>query len=122
MIYAVIIIAVAAVFIAVTRLNGMKLGAREDALLKRVGDDLNKWNAQNAMSAFHDCKSFFDRTYDALGATRSDPRFIASDSLGSWITLNTLGKPSGTDEELRFIRVAGGMVTSAFDNWWTLKR
>ena len=112
------IVTIAGVFMAATRLNSLKLPvARHDALMQRVGERALAF-APDALGAFDDCKALFESNFDSLTAARHDPKFIGSDSLGTWIAWNTIGR-SGSEEERRFIRVIGAMVTHAFFNWWT---
>jgi len=112
------ILTVAGVFVAATRLSNMRLGdAREQHLMDRVAERLTVWSP-DGVRAFEDCKTLFDKNYDALTNADHDPKFIASDSVGMWIVWNTLGK-TGSEEERRLVRMVGATITHTFFNWWS---
>lgn len=110
---------IAGVFMAATRLRNLRLGeAREQKLMDKVHERFTQWDAKNAGRAFEDCKSFFDKNYDALRNAGHEPRFIASDTIGLWIVWNVFGRAPQTDDERKLVRVIGAMTTHAFFDWW----
>ncbi|MEN6424779.1 MAG: hypothetical protein ABFE13_05420 [Phycisphaerales bacterium] len=112
------ILTVAGVFMAATRLNNLRLGdAREDRLMEVVAEQMNEWEP-DGISAFEDCKRLFESTFERLTKAGHEPRFVASDAVGTWIVWNVLGRAPHTDEEWLLARAAGGMVTHAFFGWW----
>lgn len=114
------ILTVAGVFIAATRLRNLRLGeAREQKLMDKVYEHFTRWDSKNADRAFEDCKSFFEKNFDALTKAGHEPRFVASDAIGLWIVWNVLGRAAQTNEERKLVRVVGSMTTHTFFNWWT---
>lgn len=113
-----ILLTVAGVFIAATRLNNLGLGdKREERLMAVVAERLDEWNP-DGIRAFEDCKGLFEREFDRLTAAGHEARFTASDAVGLWVVWNMLGRAPQTDEEVMLVRATGGMVTHAFFNWW----
>jgi hypothetical protein len=116
------ILTIAGVFIAVTRLGNLGLGEnRQRKLMGKVGVKLIQWNPTNGRRYFEDCASFFERTFDALTSAGGEPRYVASDALGSWVVWNVLGRPPDSEEERKLVRTVGGMITHTFSNWWEEK-
>lgn len=112
------IITVAGVFMAATRLNNLRLGdAHEERLMKVVAEQLDQWDP-DGLRGFEDCKMLFERVFGQLTKACHEPRFVASDAVGTWITWNTLGRQSQTDEERKLVRATGTMVTHAFFDYW----
>jgi hypothetical protein len=110
---------IAGVLMAATRLNNLRLGpSREEKLMGVVAERLNQWKP-DGIRGFEDCKAFFERTFDGLTRARNDPRFIASDAIGSWIVWNIFGHPTNSEEERMLVRTTGAMVTHAFFDWWS---
>ena len=113
-----IVVTIAAVYIAATRLRNLDLGdAREGKLMAPVSNHLVELNP-NALVAFDDCKEFFSRNFDALTARGHEPRFIASDSIGLWIAWNLLDRSPEVESEWGFVRAMGALVTHSFFGWW----
>jgi hypothetical protein len=111
---------VAGVFMAATRLSNLRVGeAREEHLMNKVYDRFVEWDKKNAVRAFDDCKTFFERNFDALTNTGHDPRFVASDAIGGWIAWNVLERAPQTEEERKLVRAVGSMTVHIFFNWWT---
>lgn len=114
---------VATVFIAVNRLHSLNLeNSTEDKLLKIISQNLASWKP-DALAGYDDCKTFFDRTYDALAKSseyKSDDQFLASDALGSWMAWNLLGHASESEDERKLVRMAGAFVVHSFFDWWPL--
>jgi hypothetical protein len=116
-----ILLTIACVYIAATRLRNLDLGAaRETKLMARVSERLTELNP-NAQEAFEDCKEFFTTTYEALSTAGHEARFVASDSIGLWIASNLLDRPPESPEELTFVRSVGAVVTHGFFRWWDKK-
>jgi hypothetical protein len=112
------ILTVAGVFMAASRLNNLRLGdAREEMLMEVVAERLNQWKP-DGVRGFEDCKGLFEREFDRLAAAGHDPRFLASDAVGTWIVWNVLGRPPQSDEESMLVRATGTMTTHAFFYWW----
>jgi hypothetical protein len=109
------ILTIAGVFMAVTRLRNLQIDeAREGRLMERVAERLTEWSPKNAIRAFEDCKAMFGRNYDALSASGQEPRFIASDAVGFWIVWNALDRAPNSDDEIKLVRVVGGIITHTF--------
>ena len=116
-----ILLTIACIYIAATRLRNLGLGeARETKLMGRVTERLNELNPK-AHAAFDDCKEFFDRTYEALTAAGHEERFIGSDSIGLWIASNLLDRGPESQDELAFVRAIGAVITHGFFRWWDKK-
>jgi hypothetical protein len=116
------ILTIAGVFIAVTRLGNLGLGEnRQRKLMGKVGVKLTQWNPTNGRCGFEDCASFFERSFDALTSAGGEPRYVASDALGSWVAWNVLGRPPQSEDERKLVRTVGGMISHAFSNWWKEK-
>ena len=110
---------IAGVFVAMTRLKNIQLGIhRERLLTERVYRKFNEWNPENGLLGYEHCKSFFERTYDALLADGTEPRFVSSDPIGMWIAWDILDRAPSSEEEQRFVRNIGVFVTHAFYGWW----
>ena len=110
---------IAGVFIAVTRLNNLKLGEyREEELLMKVSAALDQWDAANGIRGFEHCKSVYERNYDLLANSGHERRFITSDAIGLWIVWMLFEAEGVSEKEKELIRVVGGGVTHAFFDWW----
>lgn len=110
---------VAGVFMGLTRLNNLNIDqAREQKLLEKVFERFVEWDPKNAVRSFDDCKSFFEKHYDALTASGHESRFVASDAIGLWIVWNVIRREPETDNERKLVRVVGAMITDSFFNWW----
>ena len=113
-----ILVTIAGVYIASTRLRNLEIGeAREAKLMARVSEKLAEVNP-NAYAAFEDCKEFFSRTFDDLTAAKHEERFIAADSIGLWITSNLLDRGPESQDELMFVRAIGVAIVHGFFRWW----
>jgi hypothetical protein len=113
-----IVFTIAAVYIAAARLQNLAVGeARETKLMARVTAHLLELNP-NAMAAFEDCKEFFGRSFEALTASAHNPRFVTSDSIGSWAAWNMMDRGPETEDEAQFVRGLGVAITHAFFGWW----
>lgn len=113
------ILTIAGIFVAITRLRNLNLEKdREQKLTATVAEQLSEWSPTNGMRGFEHCKSFFEKTYDALAAEGSEPQFVSSDSIGMWIAWDVLDRPPASEEERRFVRTVGLLVTRSFFDWW----
>ncbi|MDI6766935.1 MAG: hypothetical protein QME52_08950 [Bacteroidota bacterium] len=113
------IVTVAGVFIASTRLNNLNLDLkRENVIMDIVSAKLQEWD-RDAVGAFEDCKVLFEREFDRLTTAGHESRFIASDALGVWVVWNVLGRQPQSQEEIKLVRVVGGMTTHNLFDWWT---
>ena len=116
------VLTIAGVFMALTRLRNLRLGERrERKLSEKVCERLAQWNPANGIRGFEHCKAFFERNFDALARAGDKPRFTASDTIGSWIVWDVLGRPPQSEDERRLVRTIGALVTHAFFNWWDEK-
>ena len=114
------LLTIAGVFMAATRLQNLHLrDDRQRELMEVVAHGLTDWNPENGIRGFEDCKAMFERTFDALTKIQREPRFIASDSIGSWIVWNLLGRPPEAEEERKLVRAVGVSVVHAFLSWWS---
>lgn len=112
------IFTVASVFLAATRLNNLRIDdTREEKLMEIIATQLAEWES-GGLQAFDDCKRVFEAEFDRLTAAENDPRFVAADALGLWITLNLLGNAPETEEESKLVRASGILVVHTFFNWW----
>jgi hypothetical protein len=84
-----------------------------------IARSLTQWDANNGMRGFEDCKAMFDRTFGSLTEAQHEPRFIASDALGSWVVWNLLARSPEHEEELTLVRTIGAAITHKFFSWWT---
>ncbi len=112
------IVTVAGIFMAASRLHNLGLAEpREEKLMEIVSKRLDEWKPDGT-HAFEDCKGLFESKYDLLAAAGHDQRFLASDSVGTWIVWNIFGHAPNTDEECALVRATGVLVTHAFFDWW----
>lgn len=113
---------IAGVFAAATRLNALDFErSRKEKILEIISRKLAAWKP-DGLAGFEDCKAFFERTYDGLAtmdAYESDSRFLASDSLGSWMAWNLLGRAPKSEDERKLIRMTGAFVIHSFFDWWS---
>jgi hypothetical protein len=74
-----VVITIAGVFIAATRLRYLKIDdAREEELMDIVASGLVQRNPNYGVRGFEDCKAMFERTFDGLSKAGHEPHFIAS--------------------------------------------
>ena len=109
-------VTVGAVFIAISRLANFVPEERTNRLTETVAENLDQWS-KYGLGAFEDCKAFFERTHDGLSQDGTDPTFIASDALGSWIVWNVLERRPEL-EDMKLAHVIGAMTIHTFYNWW----
>jgi hypothetical protein len=111
-------ITVATVFVATTRLKGMRIGEkREEALMNIVFSHFNKFDRQ-AFTAFEDCNSFFADQFDRFIAAGHSPQYSISDSVGKWIAWNLLQRVPSSEQEISFVRAIGVYITNSMFGWW----
>lgn len=91
--------------------------SKKDALLDAVTRELIG-HYPDGPDACEDCPKFVDRTYDGLAQVRSDPTFLFSDSLGSWVVWNLYGHAAESEEEGQLVRIVGGLLVHGFVKWW----
>ena len=112
------VLTIAGVFMAASRLNGLRLGdAQEECLMEIVAESLVEWKP-DAIEAFDDCKNLFESEHNRLTLAGHESQYIASDAVGKWIAWNVLGKAPETQDECMLVRTTGGMVIHAFFDWW----
>jgi hypothetical protein len=112
------IMTIAGVVMAASCLNNLRLGKpQEESLMETVAKSLAEWNP-DGIRGFDDCKCLFESEYDRLTGAGHEPRFIASDAVGTWIVWNVLDRAPETEDECMLVRATGTMVTHAFFDWW----
>ena len=113
------VVTIAGVFIAAVRLGNLKIDERRELeLMDIIARSLTQWDPNNGMRGFEDCKEMFDRTFGALTDAHHEPRFIASDALGSWVVWSLLAQSPEHEEELKLVRSIGAAITHTFFSWW----
>lgn len=114
------VVAIAGVFIAVTRLRELHLeDARERRLMGRITRHLVEWSPDKGMFGFKHCKAFFDRNVEGLAKIGHDERFVTSDAIGMWVVWEVFDHFPETEAERRLVRTIGVMVTHGFFDWWS---
>jgi hypothetical protein len=70
-----VLLTIAGVFMAATRLQNLHLGDdRQRELMEVIARGLADWNPENGIRGFEDCKAMFERTFDALTGIQHEPR------------------------------------------------
>ena len=112
------VVTIAGVFVAITRLRGLNIEeVVEEGAEKIVITHLVNWD-NRACDAFADCLAFFEETCEKLQESGVERRWIASNALGYWIIRNVLDTSPSPADATQIIRVLGGMVIHAFQDWW----
>jgi hypothetical protein len=112
------IVTVACVFIAASRLEKTQLTEKQKEPLREIiANNLDGWKP-DAVGAYFDCKSLFEKEFDRLTAKGHEPRFIGSDAIGLWIVWNVLGHAPRSVEEKQLLRAVGGMVIVGLFDYW----
>jgi len=113
------VVTIAAVFLALIHLRALNLNEKRRLKLeKEVAERLVKLYPRYARSAFERCQSYFDKTCHDLLDAGYDPKLVASDTIGAWVALEVLKHPPDTEQEFRFVRWAGTMISQPFSIWW----
>jgi hypothetical protein len=114
------LLTIAGVFMAATRLQILQLkDDRKQELMDVVAHGLAQWSPKDGIRGFEDCKAMFEGNFDALTSIQHEPRFIASDAIGTWIVWNLLQRPPEAEEERKLARAAGASVVHTFFSWWS---
>jgi hypothetical protein len=114
------VLTIAGVFMAATLLQSLQVrGDRKQELMDVVARGLAHWSPKNGIRGFEDCKAMYERNFDALTSIQHEPRFIASDAIGTWIVWNLLKRPPEGEEERKLARAAGALVVHTFYSWWS---
>lgn len=115
------ILTIAGIFVAVSQLNHKNIPEQEkDAILDTVtsaGIEIYS----DSTEACEDCRDFVDRTYDGLAKEKEykdNPKFLFSDSLGTWVVWNLFGHEASNEDERNLIRILGGFLVHSFISWW----
>jgi len=115
------ILTIAGIFVAVSQLNHENIPEQDkDAILDTVtnaGIEIYP----NSIEACEDCRNFVDRTYGGLVKEKEykdNPKFLFSDSVGSWVAWNLFGHASSNEDERSLIRILGGFLVHSFTSWW----
>jgi len=113
------VVTIASVFLALIRLRTLNLNEKRRLKLeKEVAGRLVQLYPRYARPAFEKCHSFFDKTFYDLLDAGYDPELVASDTIGAWVALEILRHPPDTEQELRFVRWVGTMISQPFFDWW----
>jgi hypothetical protein len=91
--------------------------ARKRRLMARVIEQCTEWNS-DAPLGFEHCKSFFERTCEALTGGEHESRFVASDAIGLWLVWEILDRAPASEDERKLARTTGVVITREFFNWW----
>jgi len=115
------VLTIAGMFVAVSQLNHENIPEQDkDTLLDSVtnaGIEIYP----DCINACEDCRNFVDRTYDGLAQEKEyqdNPKFLFSDSLGSWIVWNLLGHAPSNEDEKNLVRILGSFCVHSFISWW----
>ncbi len=113
-------ITVATVFITLSSFN--RASTDEDlykTVCQNIAESLKDWHVQG-IAAFDDCKLYFEKMYDHLLPyyQNEDKKYLSSDSIGSWVTINVFHKIPVKDER-DLIRITG-MITHKFHDYWKI--
>jgi hypothetical protein len=115
------VLTIGGVFVAISQLNHEDLSeGTKNSLIDIITDAVVTWQT-DAPDAVEDCRLFVDRTYEGLATlpeSKSNPQFLFSDGLGSWVVWNLFRRAPSTPEERQLIRVLGGMLVHSFMYWW----
>ena len=85
-----------------------------------IDEELQNWD-ERASAALRDCDEFMERSLPERppeGEIAGDIKFAFADALGSWVLWNIYGR-APSDEEFKPVRVLGGLLQSAFYDWWS---
>lgn len=114
---------IAAVFIATIGMEKIKISNKLKSKLSGIyGNALDDWFPEWNRT-FKDCGEFFWRTAEGLESSNDpvyiqSPKFRISDSIGSWLVWNLLSRPPESENERKFVRAVGILVSEEFINWW----
>jgi len=115
------VLAIAGIFVAVSQLNHENIPEQnKDAILDTVTTAAIEIYP-DSIEACEDCRNFVDRTYDGLfkdKECKDNPKFLFSDSLGSWVVWNLFGYVPSNEDERNLIRILGGFLVDSFISWW----
>lgn len=118
------ILTIAGIFVGVTKLyQDAHIPENEKTIIIEAVTKASIQIYPDAVEASDDCRTFVDRTYDALAKLASyqdNPQFIFSDSLGTWIVWNIFERQTEEDDEesRQLMRVIGGYIVHSFISWW----
>ena len=115
------VLTIAGIFVGVSQLNHEKIPEQnKDALLDTVTTAAIEIYP-DSIEACEDCGNFVDRTYDGLAKEKEykdNPKFLFSDSLGSWVVWNLFGHVPSNEDERNLVRILGGFLVHSFTSWW----
>jgi hypothetical protein len=115
------VLTVAGIFVAVSQLNHENIPQRnKDTLLDTVTTAAIEIYP-DSVEACEDCRNFVDRTYAALAKEKEykdNPKFLFSDSLGSWVVWNLFGHLPSNEDGRNLVRILGGFLVDSFISWW----
>lgn len=107
------VLTIAGIFVGVSQLNHEDIPEHEkDAILDTVtsaGIEIYP----DSTEACEDCRNFVNRTYDGLAKEKGykdNPKFLFSDSLGSWVVWNLFSHTPSNEDERNLIRILGGVL------------
>lgn len=115
------VLTIGGVFVAISQLNHEDLSeSTKNSLLDIIIDEVAIWQP-DAPDAVEDCRLFVDRTYEGIATlpeSKTNPQFLFSDALGSWVVWNLYRRAPSAPEERQLIRILGGMLVHSFMYWW----
>ena len=115
------ILTIAGIFVGISQLNHENISQQDKDTILDTVTNAGIEIYPDCIDACEDCKTFVDRTYDGLAkieAYKNDPKFLFSDSLGSWVVWNLFGHPSSNEDEGNLIRILGAFLVASFVSWW----
>jgi hypothetical protein len=115
------ILTIAGIFIGVSQLNHENISDSEKDALLDIVTNAGIEIYPDCIQAFEDCRVFVDRTYDGLLQEKeyqSNPNYLFTDSLGSWVVWNLFGRVSSNMDERSLIRGLGAYLVHSFISWW----
>jgi hypothetical protein len=115
------VLTIAGIFVGVSQLNHENIPENEKDTMLDTITNTGIEIYPDCIDACEDCGNFVDRTYDGLVQKKEyqdNPKFLFSDSLGSWVVWNLFGHAPSNVDERNLIRILGGYLVHSFISWW----
>ncbi len=115
------VLTIAGIFVGVSQLNHEDIPEHEKDTIHDTVTSAGIEIYPDSTKACEDCRNFVDRTYDGLVKEKEykdNPKFLFSDSLGSWVVWNLFGHAPSNKDERNLIRILGGFLVHSFISWW----
>ena len=115
------ILTIAGIFVAVSQLNHENIHEQDKNEILDAVTNAGIEIYPDSIKACEDCRNFVGRTHDGLAKEkeyRNNPKFLFSDSLGSWIVWNLFDNATSNEEERHLIRILGSFFVHSFISWW----